>query len=167
MNRLSSLIKTARTPMTGDEKGAIRHSARMGLYIVAQVIAFIAWLCVDLWIATWAALVVMPNLGRFVQNGLKVTSENAPSSEVYISHWVAPMLLLTIVMAAGVVSICMWLWRVRSRGMSVIRRWVDRAVSGEKNDSNDDTTAVVGEVDAPMGMAKQSRSRRQRSRKKK
>ena len=69
---LSSLINTARTPMTLDEKGSIKRSARMGVYVVARVIGFVSWVLVSLWIMLWGALKVIPNMGRLVQDGLGV-----------------------------------------------------------------------------------------------
>lgn len=124
---LSSLINTARTPMTPDEKGSIKRSARMGAYVVARVIGFVSWVIVSLWIMLWGALKVIPNMGRLVQDGLGVTSANAPSTEAFIAYWVAPMLLITIVISAGVI----WLCALGHRGMNKVfvamRRWVDRA----------------------------------------
>lgn len=121
---LSSLINTARTPMTLDEKGSIKRSARMGVYVVARVIGFVSWVLVSLWIMLWGALKVIPNMGRLVQDGLGVTSANAPSTEAFIAYWVAPMLLITIVIAAGVI----WLCALGHRGMNkVFAVWVDRA----------------------------------------
>ena len=61
---LTSLVKTSRTPMTDDEKGAIKRSARMGLYVVARVIGFVVWVFISLWIMLWGALKVVPNMGR-------------------------------------------------------------------------------------------------------
>lgn len=124
---LSSLIKNARTPMTLDEKGAIKRSARMGMYVVARVIGLVSWVIVSLWIMLWGALKVIPSMGRLVQDGLGVTSANAPSTEVFIAYWVAPMLLITIVISAGVI----WLCALGHRGMNkmfvAMRRWVDHA----------------------------------------
>lgn len=167
MNRLSSLLNHARTPMTSDEKGAIKRSARMGVYVVIRVLAFVLWLCADLWLTTWAALIVIPRMGRFVKEGLGVTSKNSPNLETFISDWLAPLLLITIVVAAGVVMACVWLWQIRGRLVSVVRRWVDRAVLGEdkKSDNeNDENKTVI----PPLGTAKEQRSKpRRRSRSKK
>jgi len=124
---LSSLINTARTPMTLDEKGSIKRSARMGVYVVARVIGFVAWVLVSLWIMLWGALKVIPNMGRLVQDGLGVTSANAPSTEAFIAYWVAPMLLITIVIAAGVIWLCALGHRGLNKVFAAIRRWVDRA----------------------------------------
>lgn len=123
---LTSLVKTSRTPMTDDEKGAIKRSARMGLYVVARVIGFVLWLFISLWITMWGALKVVPNMGSLIQNALGVTSANAPSSESFITYWVAPMLLTTLVISAGVIALCAWLWRVMNRGFDSMKRWVDR-----------------------------------------
>ena len=124
---LSSLINTARTPMTLDEKGSIKRSARMGVYVVARVIGFVSWVLVSLWIMLWGALKVIPNMGRLVQDGLGVTSANAPSTEAFIAYWVAPMLLVSIAVAAAVI----WLGALGHRGMNKVftamRRWGDRA----------------------------------------
>lgn len=124
---LSSLINTARTPMTLDEKGSIKRSARMGVYVVARVIGFVLWVLVSLWIMLWGALKVIPNMGRLVQDGLGVTSANAPSTEAFIAYWVAPMLLITIVIAAGVIWLCALGYRGMNKVFAAIRRWVDRA----------------------------------------
>lgn len=124
---LSSLINTARTPMTLDEKGSIKRSARMGVYVVARVIGFVSWVLVSLWIMMWGALKVIPNMGRLVQDGLGVTSGNAPSTEAFIAYWVAPMLLITIVIAAGVIWLCALSHRGLNKVFAVMRRWVDRA----------------------------------------
>lgn len=124
---LSSLINTARTPMTLDEKGSIKRSARMGVYVVARVIGFVSWVLVSLWIMLWGALKVIPNMGRLVQDGLGVTSANAPSTEAFIAYWVAPMLLITIVIAAGVIWLCALGHRGLNKVFAAIRRWVDRA----------------------------------------
>lgn len=124
---LSSLINTARTPMTLDEKGSIKRSARMGVYVVARVIGFVAWVLVSLWIMLWGALKVVPNMGRLVQDGLGVTSANAPSTEAFIAYWVAPMLLITIVIAAGVIWLCALGHRGLNKVFTAMRRWVDRA----------------------------------------
>lgn len=124
---LSSLINTARTPMTLDEKGSIKRSARMGVYVVARVIGFVSWVLVSLWIMLWGALKVIPNMGRLVQDGLGVTSANAPSTEAFIAYWVAPMLLITIVISAGVIWLCALGHRGMNKVFAVIRRWVDRA----------------------------------------
>lgn len=124
---LSSLINTARTPMTLDEKGSIKRSARMGVYVVARVIGFVSWVLVSLWIMLWGALKVIPNMGRLVQDGLGVTSANAPSTEVFIAYWVAPMLLITIVISAGVIWLCALGHRGLNKVFAAMRRWVDRA----------------------------------------
>lgn len=124
---LSSLINTARTPMTLDEKGSIKRSARMGVYVVARVIGFVSWVLVSLWIMLWGALKVIPNMGRLVQDGLGVTSANAPSTEAFIAYWVAPMLLITIVIAAGVIWLCALGHRGLNKVFAAMHRWVDRA----------------------------------------
>ena len=124
---LSSLINTARTPMTLDEKGSIKRSARMGVYVVARVIGLVSWVIVSLWIMLWGALKVIPNMGRLVQDGLGVTSANAPSTEAFIAYWVAPMLLITIVIAAGVIWLCALGHRGLNKVFAAMRRWVDRA----------------------------------------
>lgn len=124
---LSSLINTARMPMTLDEKGSIKRSARMGVYVVARVIGFVSWVLVSLWIMLWGALKVIPNMGRLVQDGLGVTSANAPSTEAFIAYWVAPMLLITIVISAGVIWLCALGHRGMNKVFAVMRRWVDRA----------------------------------------
>lgn len=124
---LSSLINTARTPMTLDEKGSIKRSARMGVYVVARVIGFVSWVLVSLWIMLWGALEVIPNMGRLVQDGLGVTSANAPSTEAFIAYWVAPMLLITIVISAGVIWLCALGYRGMNKVFAAMRRWVDRA----------------------------------------
>lgn len=124
---LSSLIKNARTPMTLDEKGAIKRSARMGMYVVARVIGLVSWVIVSLWIMLWGALKVIPNMGRLVQDGLGVTSANAPSTEAFIAYWVAPMLLITIVISAGVIWLCALGHRGMNKAFAAMRRWVDRA----------------------------------------
>jgi hypothetical protein len=113
--------------MTLDEKGSIKRSARMGVYVVARVIGFVAWVLVSLWIMLWGALKVIPNMGRLVQDGLGVTSANAPSTEAFIAYWVAPMLLITIVIAAGVIWLCALGHRGLNKVFAAIRRWVDRA----------------------------------------
>lgn len=124
---LSSLINTARTPMTLDEKGSIKRSARMGVYVVARVIGFVSWVLVSLWIMLWGALKIIPNMGRLVQDGLGVTSANAPSTEAFIAYWVAPMLLITIVISAGVIWLCALGHRGMNKVFAAMRRWVDRA----------------------------------------
>lgn len=124
---LSSLINTARTPMTLDEKGSVKRSARMGVYVVARVIGFVSWVLVSLWIMLWGALKVIPNMGRLVQDGLGVTSANAPSTEAFIAYWVAPMLLITIVISAGVIWLCALGHRGMNKVFAAMRRWVDRA----------------------------------------
>lgn len=145
---LTSLVKTSRTPMTDDEKGAIKRSARMGLYVVARVIGFVLWLFISLWITMWGALKVVPNMGSLIQNALGVTSANAPSSESFITYWVAPMLLTTLVISAGVIALCTWMRRVMNRGFDSMKRWVDRAGGmGE-------WTEGVHHASEPMGRAK-------------
>ena len=124
---LSSLINTARTPMTLDEKGSIKRSARMGMYVVARVIGLVSWVIVSLWVMLWGALKVIPNMGRLVQDGLGVTSANAPSTEAFIAYWVAPMLLITIVISAGVIWLCALGHRGMNKAFAAMRRWVDRA----------------------------------------
>lgn len=130
---LTSLVKTSRTPMTDDEKGAIKRSARMGAYVVARVIGFVVWVFISLWIMLWGALKVVPNMGRLVHDNLGVTSANAPSTDAFIAYWVAPVLLITLVIAAGVIALCTWMWRVMNRGFDSMKQWVDRAgvVDGE------------------------------------
>ena len=123
---LFSLAKTSRTPMTDDEKGAIKRSARMGLYVVARVIGFVVWLFISLWITMWGALKVVPNMGRLVHDTLGVTSANAPSTDAFIAYWVAPVLLITLVIAAGVIALCAWIHRIMNRGFDSMKRWVDR-----------------------------------------
>lgn len=140
---LFSLAKTSRTPMTDDEKGAIKRSARMGLYVVARVIGFVVWLFISLWITMWGALKVVPNMGSLIQNALGVTSAHAPSSESFITYWVAPMLLTTLVISAGVIALCAWMWRVMNRGFDSMRLWVDRV-----------GVVADGEVTPSLGRAK-------------
>lgn len=140
---LFSLAKTSRTPMTDDEKGAIKRSARMGLYVVARVIGFVLWLFISLWITMWGALKVVPNMGSLIQNALGVTSANAPSSESFITYWVAPMLLTTLVISAGVIALCAWMWRVMNRVFDSMKRWVDRV-----------GVVADGEVTLSLGRAK-------------
>jgi hypothetical protein len=113
--------------MTLDEKGSIKRSARMGVYVVARVIGFVSWVLVSLWIMLWGALKVIPNMGRLVQDGLGVTSANAPSTEAFIAYWVAPMLLITIVISAGVIWLCALGYRGMNKVFAAMRRWVDRA----------------------------------------
>lgn len=145
---LFSLAKTSRTPMTDDEKGAIKRSARMGLYVVARVIGFVLWLFISLWIMLWGALKVVPNMGRLVQDNLGVTSANAPSTEAFIAYWVAPVLLVTLVISAGVIALCTWIWRVMNRVFDSMRLWVDRA------GGMDEWTEGVHHASEPMGRAK-------------
>lgn len=143
---LSSLINTARTPMTLDEKGSIKRSARMGVYVVARVIGFVSWVLVSLWIMLWGALKVIPNMGRLVQDGLGVTSANAPSTEAFIAYWVAPMLLITIVISAGVIWLCALGHRGMNKVFAVMRRWVDRAefdMSAKALDKSDKLSEAV------------------------
>lgn len=145
---LFSLAKTSRTPMTDDEKGAIKRSARMGLYVVARVIGFVVWLFISLWITMWGALKVVPNMGRLVHDTLGVTSANAPSTDAFIAYWVAPVLLITLVIAAGVIALCAWMWRIMNRGFDSMKLWVDRAGGmGE-------WTEGVHHASEPMGRAK-------------
>lgn len=140
---LTSLVKTSRTPMTDDEKGAIKRSARMGTYVVARVIGFVVWVFISLWITMWGALKVVPNMGRLVHDTLGVTSANAPSTDAFIAYWVAPVLLITLVIAAGVITLCAWMWRVMNRGFVSMKRWVDRA-----------GVVADGEVTPSLGRAK-------------
>lgn len=142
---LFSLAKTSRTPMTDDEKGAIKRSARMGLYVVARVIGFVLWLFISLWITMWGALKIVPNMGRLVHDTLGVTSANAPSTDAFIAYWVAPVLLITLVIAAGVIALCAWMWRIMNRGFDSMKRWVDRV--GE-------VAEYEGHATEPMGRAK-------------
>lgn len=139
---LTSLVKTSRTPMTDDEKGAIKRSARMGTYVVARVIGFVVWVFISLWIMLWGALKVVPNMGRLVHDNLGVTSANAPSTDAFIAYWVAPVLLITLVIAAGVIALCTWMWRVMNRGFDSMKQWVDRA------------GVVDGDVTPSLGRAK-------------
>ena len=140
---LTSLVKTSRTPMTDDEKGAIKRSARMGLYVVARVIGFVLWLFISLWITMWGALKVVPNMGRLVHDTLGVTSANAPSTDAFIAYWVAPVLLITLVIAAGVIALCAWIHRIMNRGFDSMKRWVDRV-----------GVVADGEVTPSLGRAK-------------
>lgn len=145
---LTSLVKTSRTPMTDDEKGAIKRSARMGTYVVARVIGFVVWVFISLWIMLWGALKVVPNMGRLVHDNLGVTSANAPSTDAFIAYWVAPVLLITLVIAAGVITLCAWMWRIMNRGFDSMKLWVDRAGGmGE-------WTEGVHHASEPMGRAK-------------
>lgn len=150
---LSSLIKNARTPMTLDEKGAIKRSARMGMYVVARVIGFVLWVIVSLWIMLWGALKVIPNMGRLVQDGLGVTSANAPSTEAFIAYWVAPMLLITIVIAAGVIWLCALGHRGMNKVFAAMRRWVDRAEFDTSADAIDKMSKKLSE---PVKRAKKA-----------
>lgn len=140
---LTSLVKTSRTPMTDDEKGAIKRSARMGTYVVARVIGFVVWVFISLWIMLWGALKVVPNMGRLVHDNLGVTSANAPSTDAFIAYWVAPVLLITLVIAAGVITLCAWMWRVMNRSFDSMKQWVDRA-----------GVVADGEVTPSLGRAK-------------
>ena len=144
---LFSLAKTSRTPMTDDEKGAIKRSARMGLYVVARVIGFVLWLFISLWITMWGALKVVPNMGRLVHDILGVTSANAPSTDAFIAYWVAPVLLITLVISAGVIALCAWMWRIMNRVFDSMKLWVDRA-------GGMDWTEGVHHAPEPMGRAK-------------
>lgn len=150
---LSSLINTARTPMTLDEKGSIKRSARMGVYVVARVIGFVSWVLVSLWIMLWGALKVIPNMGRLVQDGLGVTSANAPSTEAFIAYWVAPMLLITIVISAGVIWLCALGHRGMNKVFAAIRRWVDRAEFDTSADALDKMSEKLSE---PVKRAKKA-----------
>lgn len=157
---LFSLVKTSRTPMTDEEKGAIKRSARMGTYVVARVIGFVVWVFISLWIMLWGALKVVPNMGRLVQDNLGVTSANAPSTEAFIAYWVAPVLLVTLVISAGVIALCAWMYRTMNRGFASMKRWVDRAgvVSDEATPSLGRAKKVDSvDVDEPK---KKKKSRR-------
>jgi hypothetical protein len=132
--------------MTLDEKGSIKRSARMGVYVVARVIGFVSWVLVSLWIMLWGALKVIPNMGRLVQDGLGVTSANAPSTEAFIAYWVAPMLLITIVISAGVIWLCALGYRGMNKVFTAMRRWVDRAefdTSAKALDKSDKLSKAV------------------------
>lgn len=158
---LFSLAKTSRTPMTDDEKGAIKRSARMGLYVVARVIGFVLWMFISLWITMWGALKVVPNMGRLVHDILGVTSANAPSTDAFIAYWVAPVLLITLVIAAGVIALCAWMWRIMNRGFDSMKRWVDRA--GEVAEDEGRATESRGRaklVETPEPDRKKKKSRR-------
>lgn len=159
---LSSLINTARTPMTLDEKGSIKRSARMGVYVVARVIGFVSWVLVSLWIMLWGALKVIPNMGRLVQDGLGVTSANAPSTEAFIAYWVAPMLLITIVISAGVIWLCALGHRGMNKVFAAMRRWVDRAefdTSAKVLDKSDKLSEAVKKAKKAKKAEKKSRQR--------
>lgn len=161
---LTSLVKTSRTPMTDDEKGAIKRSARMGLYVVARVIGFVVWVFISLWITMWGALKVVPNMGRLVHDTLGVTSANAPSTDAFIAYWVAPVLLITLVIAAGVIALCAWVWRVMNRGFDSMKRWVDRAWGmGEWTEGVHHASESMGRakrVETPEPDRKKKKSRR-------
>ena len=156
---LSSLINTARTPMTLDEKGSIKRSARMGVYVVARVIGFVSWVLVSLWIMLWGALKVIPNMGRLVQDGLGVTSANAPSTEAFIAYWVAPMLLITIVISAGVIWLCALGHRGMNKVFAAMRRWVDRAEFDTSADALDKSDKLFEAVKKAKKAEKKSRQR--------
>lgn len=159
---LSSLINTARTPMTLDEKGSIKRSARMGVYVVARVIGFVSWVLVSLWVMLWGALKVIPNMGRLVQDGLGVTSANAPSTEAFIAYWVAPMLLITIVISSGVIWLCALGHRGMNKVFAAIRRWVDRAefdTSAKALDKSDKLSETVKKAKKAKKAEKKSRQR--------
>lgn len=156
---LSSLINTARTPLTLDEKGSIKRSARMGMYVVARVIGFVAWVLVSLWIMLWGALKVVPNMGRLVQDGLGVTSANAPSTEAFIAYWVAPMLLITIVISAGVIWLCALGHRGLNKVFAAMRRWVDRAEFDTSAKAIDKMREPVEPVKKAKKAEKKSRQR--------
>ena len=122
------------------------NTARMGVYVVARVIGFVSWVFVSLWIMLWGALKVIPNMGRLVQDGLGVTSANAPSTEAFIAYWVAPMLLITIVIAAGVIWLCALGYRGMNKVFTAMRRWVDRAefdTSAKALDKSDKLSEAV------------------------
>lgn len=157
---LSSLINTARTPMTLDEKGSIKRSARMGVYVVARVIGFVSWVLVSLWIMLWGALKVIPNMGRLVQDGLGVTSANAPSTEAFIAYWVAPMLLITIVISAGVIWLCALGHRGLNKVFAAMRRWVDRA----EFDTSAKALEKMREPGEPVKKAKKAEKAEKKSR---
>ena len=156
---LFSLVKTSRTPMTDEEKGAIKRSARMGTYVVARVIGFVVWLFISLWITMWGALKVVPNMGSLIQNALGVTSANAHNSESFITYWVAPMLLTTLVISAGVIALCAWIYRMMNRGFARVKRWVDRAgaLSDEATSSLGRAKKVDSVDDAEPKKKKKSR----------
>lgn len=156
---LSSLINTARTPMTLDEKGSIKRSARMGVYVVARVIGFVSWVLVSLWIMLWGALKVIPNMGRLVQDGLGVTSANAPSTEAFIAYWVAPMLLITIVISAGVIWLCALGYRGMNKVFAAMRRWVDRAEFDTSTKALDKSDKLSEAVKKAKKAEKKSRQR--------
>lgn len=157
---LFSLINTARTPMTLDEKGSIKRSARMGVYVVARVIGFVSWVLVSLWIMLWGALKVIPNMGRLVQDGLGVTSANAPSTEAFIAYWVAPMLLITIVISAGVIWLCALGHRGLNKVFAAMRRWVDRA----EFDTSAKVLEKMREPGEPVKKAKKAEKAEKKSR---
>ena len=157
---LSSLINTARTPMTLDEKGSIKRSARMGVYVVARVIGLVSWVLVSLWIMLWGALKVIPNMGRLVQDGLGVTSANAPSTEAFIAYWVAPMLLITIVISAGVIWLCALGHRGLNKVFAAMRRWVDRA----EFDTSAKVLEKMREPGEPVKKAKKAEKAEKKSR---
>lgn len=156
---LSSLINTARTPMTLDEKGSIKRSARMGVYVVARVIGFVSWVLVSLWIMLWGALKVIPNMARLVQDGLGVTSANAPSTEAFIAYWVAPMLLITIVISAGVIWLCALGYRGMNKVFTAMRRWVDRAEFDMSTKALDKSDKLSEAVKKAKKAEKKSRQR--------
>lgn len=157
---LSSLINTARTPMTLDEKGSIKRSARMGVYVVARVIGFVSWVLVSLWVMLWGALKVIPNMGRLVQDGLGVTSANAPSTEAFIAYWVAPMLLITIVISAGVIWLCALGHRGMNKVFTAMRRWVDSA----EFDTSAKALEKMREPGEPVKKAKKAEKAEKKSR---
>ena len=161
---LASLVKTSRTPMTDDEKGAIKRSARMGLYVVARVIGFVLWMFISLWITMWGALKVVPNMGRLVHDTLGVTSANAPSTDAFIAYWVAPVLLITLVIAAGVIALCAWIHRIMNRGFDSMKLWVDRAGGmGEWTEGVHHASESMGRakrVETPESDRKKKKSRR-------
>lgn len=82
-------------------------------------------------------------MGSLIQNALGVTSANAHNSESFITYWVAPMLLTTLVISAGVIALCAWMWRVMNRGFDSMKQWVDRAGG-----------VTEGEVTPSLGRAK-------------
>nr|DAG98718.1 MAG TPA: hypothetical protein [Herelleviridae sp.] len=160
---LFSAINNARTPMTTDEKSAIKRSARMGVYVVLRVIGLVSWVLVSMWIMLWGALKVVPNMGRLVQDVLGVTSTNAPSTEVFIAYWVAPMLLITIVIAAGVIWLCALGHRGLGKVFAVLRRWVDRAAFESVTRDEATSDATIG---GRIGHAKKSTQKVEKTEKK-
>ena len=72
-----------------------------------------------------------------------MTSANAPRTDTFIAYWVAPVLLITLVISAGVIALCAWMWRVMNRGFDSMKRWVDRV-----------GVVADGEVTPSLGRAK-------------